>query len=117
MPAVSASGRTPAPSITPSHSTTTHAFLWTLDDSEQIVKMATADGAILQRISMAHIAAANPGIDILDIRQDDLDRGNDNSRHAPVTLDGRSLPPERCRAAAGGDGRRLRRLSGRRLAA
>jgi hypothetical protein len=57
--------------------------LWTLHDSEEIVKMSTADGAIVKRISMADIAAANPTIDILEIRQEDWHRGNDNSRKKP----------------------------------
>jgi hypothetical protein len=48
------------------------------------VKVATADGAVLQRISMADIVAANPSVDILEVRQDDWDRGNDNSRNVPV---------------------------------
>jgi arylsulfotransferase ASST len=58
-------------------------FVWTLHDSNEIVKVATADGAIVKRISMAAIAAANPTIDILEVRQDDWDRGNDNSRNRP----------------------------------
>ena len=58
-------------------------FIWTLEDSEQIVKVATANGAIAKRISMAEIAAANPTIDILEVRQEDWDRGNDNSREIP----------------------------------
>jgi hypothetical protein len=56
-------------------------FIWTLDDSEQIVKVATADGAIARRITMPEIVAANPTIDILGVRQEDPDKGNDNSSH------------------------------------
>ena len=59
-------------------------FIWTLEDSEEIVKVATSDGAIARRISMADIAAANPTIDILAVRQQDFDRGNDNSRNVPA---------------------------------
>lgn len=55
-------------------------YLWTLHESEEIVKVAAADGAIVKRISMAQIAAANPTIDILEVRQKDWDRGSDNSR-------------------------------------
>jgi hypothetical protein len=62
-------------------------FLWTLEHSEQIVKIDTADGRILQRISMNDIAAANPTVDILEVRQQDWDRGNDNSRNLPVVWD------------------------------
>jgi hypothetical protein len=58
--------------------------LWTLDDSKEIVRMRTADGTITKRISMADIAAANPTIDILDVRQQDWDRGNDNSTNVPA---------------------------------
>jgi len=59
-------------------------FIWTLDDSHDIVKLATADGTLVKRISMADIAAANPTIDILEVRQQDWDRGNDNSRNVPA---------------------------------
>jgi len=58
-------------------------FVWTLYDSNEIVKLAAADGTIVKRIPMAAIAAANPTIDILDVRQQDFDRGNDNSRNIP----------------------------------
>jgi hypothetical protein len=58
-------------------------FVWTLHDSEEIVKVATADGTIARRISMADIAAANPTIDILEVRQQDWHRGNDNSGRIP----------------------------------
>lgn len=58
-------------------------FIWTLYDSNEIVKLGAADGAIAKRISMADIAAANPTIDILEVRQEDYDRGNDNSRRVP----------------------------------
>jgi hypothetical protein len=58
-------------------------FVWTLEDSKQIVKVATADGAIAKRITMEDIAAANPTIDILGVREQDFDRGNDNSRRVP----------------------------------
>jgi arylsulfotransferase ASST len=54
-------------------------FLWTLEDSKELVKLATANGAIVKRISMPDIVAANPTIDILGVREQDFDRGNDNS--------------------------------------
>lgn len=54
-------------------------FVWTLWDSKALVKVATADGTVVKRISMADIAAANPTIDILELRQEDFDKGNDNS--------------------------------------
>jgi hypothetical protein len=59
-------------------------FAWAIRHSgevEEVVKVATADGAIVKRISMADIAAANPTIDILEIRQEDASRGNDNPRN------------------------------------
>jgi hypothetical protein len=62
----------------------TGQFVWVIRHSgevEEVVKVATADGAIVRRISMADIAAANPTIDILEIRQEDASRGNDNPRN------------------------------------
>jgi hypothetical protein len=59
-------------------------FIWTLENAKQIVKVATANGAIVRRISMADIAAANPTIAILGVRQEDSDPGNGNSRDVPV---------------------------------
>ncbi len=59
-------------------------FVWAIRHSgevEEVVKVATADGAMVKRISMADIAAANPTIDILEIRQEDASRGNDNPRN------------------------------------
>jgi hypothetical protein len=60
-------------------------YIWTLWESKEIVKIATADGTIVKRISMADIAAANPTNDILELRQEDFDKGNDNSRKVPYT--------------------------------
>lgn len=59
-------------------------FVWAIRHSgevEEVVKVATANGAIVKRISMADIAAANPTIDILELRQEDASRGNDNPRN------------------------------------
>jgi hypothetical protein len=58
-------------------------FVWTIrhEKMEEVVKVATADGAIVKRISMAAIAAANPTIDILEVRQEDASEGNDNPRN------------------------------------
>ncbi len=58
------------------------------------MKVATANGAVAQRISMADIVAANPTIDILEIHQQDSDRGNDNSRKSPGRMDEGRFPSE-----------------------
>jgi hypothetical protein len=60
-------------------------FIWTLWNSQEIVKVAASNGAVVKRISMDDIAAANPTIDILELRQEDFDKGNDNSRQVPYT--------------------------------
>jgi hypothetical protein len=55
-------------------------FVWTLVNSS-LAKIATANGEIIQLISMDDIIAANPTIDILEIRkQDESDLGG-NSRN------------------------------------
>lgn len=51
-------------------------FAWTLlgeDEPAEVVKVSTATGEISQRFSMDDIIAANPTLDILGIRQFDLD--------------------------------------------
>src|SRR4030095_166705 len=57
-------------------------FVWTLRAEvvdkklvhETVVKVATATGEIVRRITMGDIVAANPTLHILDIREDDRDR-------------------------------------------
>ena len=64
-------------------------FVWTLrhemmDDKivqSTVVKVATATGEIVRRITMDDIIAANPTIDILQIRQNDDNWGNGNPRN------------------------------------
>ncbi len=62
-------------------------FVWTLfgtGDAEEIVKVATATGEIVQRSSTIDIIAANPAIDILEIRQWDDNDPNANGKNKPV---------------------------------
>jgi len=59
-------------------------FVWTLRKDEtmsEVVKVATATGEIVRRITMDDIIAANPTIDILEIRQQDDNWGNGNPRN------------------------------------
>jgi Arylsulfotransferase (ASST) len=59
-------------------------FVWTLRKGEildEVVKVSTADGQIARSISMADIIAANPAIDILEIRQQEDNWGNGNPRN------------------------------------
>ena len=55
-------------------------FVWTLHSNE-IIKVATATGEIVQRFSMDDIIAANPTIDILEIRKHDENDLGGNSRN------------------------------------
>ena len=55
-------------------------FLWTLVDSS-LAKIATANGRIIQLISMDDIIAANPTIDILEIRKHDKGGTGGNNRN------------------------------------
>jgi hypothetical protein len=66
-------------------------FLWSLRDEpvkekvveETIVRVAVATGEVVKRISIDNIVAANPTIDILQIRQNDENWGNGNPRNKP----------------------------------
>jgi len=55
-------------------------FVWTLVDSS-LAKIATANGEIIQLISMDEVIAANPTIDILEIRKQDKSDLGGNSRN------------------------------------
>ena len=59
-------------------------FVWTLLGGHnffEVVKVATATGEIVQRLSTDDIIAANPGIDILEIRKKDEDDGRYNTKN------------------------------------
>ena len=59
-------------------------FVWTLskdDIVDEIVRVRTANGEIVRRITMEDIIAANPAIDILGIRQKDNNAANGNPRN------------------------------------
>lgn len=43
--------------------------VWTLLNDDGLAKVATVDGSIVQEITMPEVIAANPGIDILEIRR------------------------------------------------
>jgi Arylsulfotransferase (ASST) len=61
-------------------------FVWTLRKGEQldaVIKVATTTGEIVRRISMGDIIAANPMIDILEIRQQEDNWGNGNPMNLP----------------------------------
>ena len=66
-------------------------FVWALRDepvnekvvNETIVRVAVATGEIVKRISVDDIVAANPTIDILQIKQRDDNWGNGNPRNKP----------------------------------
>jgi len=65
------------------------SFVWALRDEsvnekfaiETIVRVAVATGEVVKRISVDDIIAANPTIDILQIRQSDDNWGNGNPRN------------------------------------
>jgi hypothetical protein len=66
-------------------------FVWSLRDepvnekevTETLVRVAVATGEVVKRISVDDIVAANPTIDILQIKQDDDNWGNGNPRNKP----------------------------------
>jgi hypothetical protein len=51
--------------------------------SEKIVQLAVADGKIVREISLADIIAANPDIDILELRRDHEEDVRENARGLP----------------------------------
>ncbi|HEX6119022.1 MAG TPA: arylsulfotransferase family protein [Dongiaceae bacterium] len=69
----------------------TQTTVWTLrhdDDGdwaqrEKIVQLAVADGKVIREISVADIIAANPDIDILEVRRNHDDRLGKNPRGLP----------------------------------
>ena len=66
-------------------------FVWTLRREtagkellhETVLKVATATGEIVRRITMEDIVAANPALHILDIRQYDRNFATENLRNTP----------------------------------
>ncbi len=59
-------------------------FVW-VPRGNEVVQVAVATGEVIRQISMENIIAANPELDILQVRGHDRNAVNENPRNTPIT--------------------------------